>query len=852
MQILKRLCDGIDRVRHALTAAGTTETSQGASGNRPSPQTRPSDPSHAEREEYWKSQRDIAPADQMRVWEQSMEPMLAPYTTDTPHRGELAFLRRLLQAHPAQSIDTVEVSAPAIYRLFFEVGRGDIAFFARRIVSTSTREEIQRNQHLIGQLALIYGTQSATRVLPLIAALQDAQGHHNGHRASTPELSTVIGTDMKTGRDVSLTQRAKVQGVYIIGENGTGKTNTIKTMVASDIQNGLGLCVIEPHGDMTSEILGLVPRERQNDIVYLDIEDWEKPFGLGLFEVPEPRNIRTEAATASFLSHTFEVLWNAGFETPRLMQNLRAVVRTLIANPGSTFADIPLLYSSEETRARMLANVGNPHVLAFWEEYEHMNFRDRRAFSESFLNKVTAFLDEPMISHILSQPKSTIDFRYIMDNAKILLIKLSPQFSEASSLIGATITGKLLLTAFSRTDVPPERRRPFNLYVDEFQRFQSSDFATFISESRKFSISTVLSHQVLTQLTEQVRASALGAGTIMCFRVSGQDSPVLARSYDTTPTKTIVGEEPVRAPVADVVSHLVRHGSVHPAVQTFVAQYLLPLTTLARWAGSQTYPFEFGCTHVHGTTVLSAQASLNETLARCMREGRFDLSLHPLALFVLGGAADIGIPFVFADYIRPRSGYDPLTHFSETAFIFGRPDALENRAVIDYLLKKHAKKRYWESLVKSRMVTPGPSFLRMLTVLREVMAILSKDPVLIDTGKYQPKYQMRLYSDMAGEVSNYLANQANYCAKVKIVNSGEYTIKTKPAPQGLTGDALTERIEAVKRHMLALGYTRHYTDVIEEMRKRTEYLLGLGDTQPPDHEEYDPDDEPPRGSFTLD
>jgi hypothetical protein len=222
----------------------------------------------------------------------------------------------------------------------------------------------------------------------------------------------------------------------VIGVNGAGKTNLLKTMITSDILNGLGLCLIEPHGDLTAEILGAVPRHRQNDIVYVDIEDFEHPFGLSLFEVQKPRNIGTEAAVASFLSHTFEVLWNAGFETPRLMQNLRAVTRTLIANPGSSFADIPLLYSSEETRARMLANVGNPQVLAFWEEYERMNFRDRRAFSESFLNKVTAFLDEPMIANILSQPKTTINFRSIMDTSKILLIKLSPQFEEASILVG--------------------------------------------------------------------------------------------------------------------------------------------------------------------------------------------------------------------------------------------------------------------------------------------------------------------------------------------------------------------------------------------------------------------------------
>jgi len=94
-----------------------------------------------------------------------------------------------------------------------------------------------------------------------------------------------------------------------------------------------------------------------------------------------------------------------------------------------------------------------------------MNFRDRLAFTESTLNKVTAFLDEPMIQHILAQSRTTIDFRSIMDNSKILLIKLSPQFSEASTLIGATIIGKLLLTAFSRSDTPEDKRVQFNLSV---------------------------------------------------------------------------------------------------------------------------------------------------------------------------------------------------------------------------------------------------------------------------------------------------------------------------------------------------------------------------------------------------
>ena len=685
----------------------------------------------------------------------------------------------------------------------------------------------------------------------------------NGHRrppAVAPlrpaPLTTILGTDMRTGLDISITQKAKAQGAYIIGENGTGKSTLVENMLVSDILEGLGVGVVEPHGDLTTRILARIPRHRQHDVIYLDVEDWQNVFGLSLFEVPEPRNIRTEAAVASFVSHVFETLWNSGFDTPRLMQNLRAVTRTLIANPGSTFSDIPLLYTSEETRARMLANVTSPQVLAFWEEYEHMNFRDRRAFCESTLNKVTAFLDEPMIQHIVCQSKTSIDFRSIMDNSKILLIKLSPQFEQASKLIGSIVIGRLLMNAFSRSDVPPEQRRAFNLYVDEFQRFQSGDLATFISEARKWNISTCLSHQTLAQLTEQNRASALAAGTIICFRVSGLDAPVLARSYDMTPTQTIVGEEPIKAPVADVVSHLLRHGSPHPPVQKFVSAYLIPLDALTRYIATMMgHSLDIGPLSIRHLHVTQARGLLNETLATCMRTSRSDLFLEPLLLLILGAAAGTGIPWVFKNHCKrnfPELG--EFNGFRTSARQFGEPHFLENTQALNALAQRHATKTvHSQSAGHNIHQTPGPSFIDMLTLLRQTMAVLAKGPILVDTGQFQPKYQMRTYADMEGEIANSLANQENYHAKVKIVNAGEFTVKTRPAPDGLTGDALTERIQAVKRHMRALGYTRHYTEVMEELRKRQEQLLGLGNT-PDEDEDSDGDgpDEPPPGSFTID
>lgn len=419
---------------------------------------------------------------------------------------------------------------------------------------------------------------------PAMPQAHSRTGHPNGATAryqhpDTSALLSVLGTDLKTRRPVAISQKARQQGLYAIGANGTGKTTLLAHLILSDIRQGLGICLIEPHGDLTKTVLAGIPEYRLKDVVYLDAEDYEHPFGLNLFECPEPRTLGTMAATAAFISHVFETLWNTGFETPRLMQNLRAVTRTLIETPGATFAEIPLLYEHVAVRHHLLAQVTNPQILTFWEAYNRRTQREKDELSASTLNKVTAFLDEPMIRHILAQTKTTINFRTIMDESKILLVRLSPQFEEASRLIGSVIIGKLLMAAFSRADTPEQNRRQFNLYCDEFQRFASSDFATLISEARKFRISTTLSHQTLMQLSEANRAAALAAGNLIVFRVSGEDARVLSQSFDTTPTTNpyVIGEEAIRAPTNDTINFLLRKAHTNPAAMALnrYLEYLL-------------------------------------------------------------------------------------------------------------------------------------------------------------------------------------------------------------------------------------------------------------------------------------
>ncbi len=273
-----------------------------------------------------------------------------------------------------------------------------------------------------------------------------------------------------------------------------------------------------------------------------------------------------------------------------------------------------------------------------------------------------------------------------------------------------------------------------------------------------------------TQLLEQNRASALAAGNIFCFRVSGEDARVLACSYDTTPTQPhVVGEEPIRAPAADPIGQLTRRGHTNPTVAQFVADYLQPLETLVRNVSAFHGPFEFGCMLMRNIHVTGGRQLLNDCLFEVMRTGKADLFIQPLALLVLSGAVDDGVTEIFDKFqqyaiFRPQEfpGLDASANY------FGHPSFLDDPRAEEVILKKYAKKRYYDDVFRSRIVTPGPSFIRMLRSLRQTMAILAREPILVDTGQYRPRLQPRLYSDMEGEIARDLTNAPNFQAKVKI------------------------------------------------------------------------------------
>src|SRR5918999_592250 len=393
-----------------------------------------------ERKDYWK---DTPAAERMDKWRNATDAVLNVNTNDPTQKAAQTFLKKILK-RDGQNLDEVEITADTLYSTFIDgEGRGDVEYFVRQIIEKTdcNTEEIEQNLNLITKLGSIYGINSGKIAREAIQGILSAK--NNPAPIDYNTLYSIIGTDLKEDINVAISLKARLQTTYLIGASGTGKTTLVENLVTNDIKSGLGVAVLDPHGDLIKTIIAGLPENRVKDVIYLNIEDVEHPYGLNLYEC-QRLTIQDMAKTASFVSHAFEKIWGAGTDTPRLMQNLRAVTRTLIENPGTgTFAEIPLLYSNATVRNKMVANLSNPSIISYWEGYERMNPRDRYIYLESLLNKSGSFLDEPMIRNIFAQSKTTIDFRNIMDSSKILLVSLSPQYEEASRLIGAVIIGKL-------------------------------------------------------------------------------------------------------------------------------------------------------------------------------------------------------------------------------------------------------------------------------------------------------------------------------------------------------------------------------------------------------------------------
>ncbi len=202
----------------------------------------------------------------------------------------------------------------------------------------------------------------------------------------------------------------------------------------------------------------------------------------------------------------------------------------------TTLLSLHKLLTHRGYREQALRHVSDPTVQSFFDLYDnHWNDRFREEATSPILNKVDKFVTNPLLRTVMGQPLSSFDFRWLMDNKKILLCDLSQGAlgADASSLLGSLVVTKLSLAALSREAMPEDQRQTHIMYVDEAHSFiHGVDFPTVLSEARKYRLSLVVASQTIQQLPDDSVAAVFGnCATVMSFRVSGEDAETLRREF---------------------------------------------------------------------------------------------------------------------------------------------------------------------------------------------------------------------------------------------------------------------------------------------------------------------------------
>ncbi len=357
-----------------------------------------------------------------------------------------------------------------------------------------------------------------------------------------PNEGTYLGVNEHRGakRPIFVTEKDRMRHFYIIGQTGTGKSKFLTNLIAQDIQSGAGVCFIDPHGTDLDEVLGIIPPEREKDVIYFDPSRMDRAVGLNMLEYdytkPEQKTF-----VVNELFSIFQKLYTAESMGPMFEQYFRNATMLVMEDPesGNTLMDISRVMADARYRRMKLEKATNPVVVQFWREIA------TKAGGEASLenivpyivSKFDVFTANDYMRPIIGQQRSAFNFRQVMDDKKILLVNLSKgRLGEINSnLIGMIFVGKILMAALSRVDDPTGNFAPFFLHIDEFQNISTNSIASILSEARKYKLGLSVAHQFIAQLDPIIKDAVFGnVGSMATFRVGPEDAQFLEAQFGPT------------------------------------------------------------------------------------------------------------------------------------------------------------------------------------------------------------------------------------------------------------------------------------------------------------------------------
>ncbi len=360
-----------------------------------------------------------------------------------------------------------------------------------------------------------------------------------------PERKTgiLVGRSLKPKRKpFSLSKLDLRRHTAIVGKTGSGKSTFLFHLITGLIRKGIGVGLLDPHGDLINEVLGTIPKDQE--VVLLDPTDTEYPIAFNVLKSSLDTN-----QTISSVVDTFHTLFAESWG-PRTEYILTHAVSALIDFTEASMLAIPRILLDAEYRKKCVSKISDPMLREFWlSEYRAMPARLRIESIAPILNKINRFLMFPMMRNILGQSENLVNLRECMDSSKILLLNLPKGImgEENSRLFGNFFLSQMKMAAFSRAKLAPQARKRFVLVIDELQHFIGNNgtlVETLLAEGRKYRISLVLSCQHLSQLGGFTDALFGNVNTLVTYAVGHEDAKKLVPYFPALTQRDMVNLPP--------------------------------------------------------------------------------------------------------------------------------------------------------------------------------------------------------------------------------------------------------------------------------------------------------------------
>lgn len=488
---------------------------------------------------------EVKPEDkQLTTLEQSVVDSLEEKTR---HPGYEVLIRVIASSNTAERSQIILKNIVAAFSLFDSPSKNGFKFTIAKNVENFVTSFIFRffpqgiNQSILNSVELATILHFPDQRNTPTSQLQRQASKQVDGPAHMSDEGVLLGYNAYRGvkKEIRLGTTDRRRHVYIIGQTGTGKSGLLENLALQDMLDGKGFAFIDPHGDSAERLLGMVPRERVEDVIYFSPGDMQQPIGLNLFEyeTDEQKDFLIQEAI-SMLYRLYDP-GHTGIVGPRYEHWFRNAALTIMSDPnGCSFIDIPQVFNDNDFAKSKLKYVKDQTVLDFWnKEMAQTSDYHKSEVLGWFVSKFGAFLSNEMMRNIIGQTKSGFNLREIMDKKKILLVNLSQgRTGELNSqLLGMIFVMKFQAAAMGRADIPEEQREDFSLYVDEFQNFATDSFESILSQARKYRLSLILANQFMTQLNDKVREAVIGnVGTIISGRIGTTDAELLTKKFRPT------------------------------------------------------------------------------------------------------------------------------------------------------------------------------------------------------------------------------------------------------------------------------------------------------------------------------